>query len=524
MNTANLLNIKATANNSANALTGQVLAMVSADKNDGIAFKSEFKNQIAKKKDLVRAEKDLPQNGNDLPKKKMANEKDDKDIVRKNNNDVAEKAKPQVATASSNDNNVEKANKSEQVDKPQQSTKTEAENKSEQQNNTGQENNSEQQNNTGQENNSEQNASIAKQENLESDKQINNRIEDSDSVEIPALVISEFGGDATETNVLALQQQTTGLSPLTQPSLLAAEVSNTLGNASGIAQATGLDKKPTIDATKVPFSLAQVPSNSANSSTISTSGEGKNESALSKSVADFQQYIDMSKKISMSGEAIASVKSFENNMKNAQASAQINAQFLASDLKATTAQTSTQTAPVSGVLALDKMTASLHSASQSLTKTTPSLDVKTGVGKSGWNQSFSNQILVMANNGIQHAKIKLNPLSLGPVEAMVRLSGETAVVNLSAVNLTTKDALENALPRLKEMLNENGFSQVDVNVSHQDKKQQQEAALDSKTGSNNEHGNSTMPGDEQLSDDDPDSEANITALDENGLKIVDYYA
>jgi len=181
---------------------------------------------------------------------------------------------------------------------------------------------------------------------------------------------------------------------------------------------------------------------------------------------------------------------------------------------------------VSGVIPLDKITSSFNSVSQSLAKMTPSLDVKTGVGKPGWNKSFSNQIIVMANNGIQHAKIKLNPLSLGPVEAMVRLSGETAVVNLSAVNLTTKDALESAIPRLKEMLNENGFSQVDVNVSHQDKKQQQEAALDSKTSSNNEHGNSTMPGDEQLSDDDLDSDvdAQASATDENGLNIVDYYA
>jgi len=128
----------------------------------------------------------------------------------------------------------------------------------------------------------------------------------------------------------------------------------------------------------------------------------------------------------------------------------------------------------------------------------------------------------MANNGIQKAKIRLNPAHLGPVEAMVKLSGEAIVVNISSQHLMTKDAMENAMPRLKEMLNENGFSQVDVNVSHQDKNEQQGAAL----GSNNEHGHPTMPGEEQLSEDIQDSESDmiVNDLDEMDINIVDYYA
>ncbi len=153
-----------------------------------------------------------------------------------------------------------------------------------------------------------------------------------------------------------------------------------------------------------------------------------------------------------------------------------------------------------------------------------SLEVKTMLGKAGWNQGFSNQISMMASNGIQHAKIKLNPMHLGPIEATVKLTGETAVVNISSLHLTTRDAMENAIPRLKEMLNENGFSQVDVNVSHQDKKQQQEAGLGSKSGSNNEHGNSTMPDEEQLSENIHDSESNTIDSGEQDLNIVDYYA
>ncbi len=155
-------------------------------------------------------------------------------------------------------------------------------------------------------------------------------------------------------------------------------------------------------------------------------------------------------------------------------------------------------------------------------QTLASMEVKTTVGTSAWNQGFSNQITMMAKNGIQQARITLNPAHLGPIEAMVKITGEAAVVNLSSLQLTTKDAMENAVPRLKEMLNENGFSQVDVNVSHQDKNEQQGSAL----GSNNEHGHPTMPGEEQLSNDTQESESDVVVHDSRnqGLNIVDYYA
>jgi flagellar hook-length control protein FliK len=257
---------------------------------------------------------------------------------------------------------------------------------------------------------------------------------------------------------------------------------------------------------------------------MSSGSENKNESPLSKSIADFQQFIEMSKKHSMAGETIASVKSFEQGMKTEQ----LNAQVLLANSQLSAAQSSTQSGQVLiQPTILDRVNTSLTQSVQSLSQAASSLEVKTGVGKAGWNQSFSNQIVMMAANGVQQAKIKLNPMSLGPVEAMVKLSGETAVVNLTSLHLSTKDALESAIPRLKEMLNENGFSQVDVNVSHQDK-QQQEAALankeHSKTGTNNEHGNSTMPGDEQLSKETLESDALTADLEEQGLNIVDYYA
>jgi hypothetical protein len=77
MDTRHLLNIKSQTND---AITGRALSMISTDKKNTDIFKSAFDNQMAKKKnERTHSDKSLPQNGNDLPKKKVA--------VSKNNNE-----------------------------------------------------------------------------------------------------------------------------------------------------------------------------------------------------------------------------------------------------------------------------------------------------------------------------------------------------------------------------------------------------------------------------------------------------
>ncbi|MCU7837398.1 MAG: flagellar hook-length control protein FliK [gamma proteobacterium symbiont of Taylorina sp.] len=252
--------------------------------------------------------------------------------------------------------------------------------------------------------------------------------------------------------------------------------------------------------------------------------ENKGEVAPGKIISDFQQYLELSRKQAQSGEIVAKVKNFDENMK----ASQENIRALISEFK--TASNTVQNPQVNQnalhaiLTERTQLNGNFTPLSNTLTttQTLAAMEVKSSVGTPGWNQGFSNQIIMMANNSIQKAKIKLNPAHLGPIEVTVKIIGEAAVVNITSHHLMTKDAMESAIPRLKEMLNENGFSQVDVNVSHQDKNGQQGAAL----GSNNEHGHPTMPGEEQLSEDIQDSESDAIAEDskEVDVNIVDYYA
>ncbi len=250
----------------------------------------------------------------------------------------------------------------------------------------------------------------------------------------------------------------------------------------------------------------------------------KNEFTPGQSVADFQQYIESSRKQSLSEQAISSIKNFEKNLKIEQ----INMQLLSGE-KSAEQNTAAATITNSSQHVLNNF--NLLSSQTGIVQNSGAYEVKTGVGKTGWSQNFNNQIMMMAGNGVQQAKIKLNPAHLGPVEVHVKLTREIAVVNLSSVHASTRDAIDGAIPRLKEMLNENGFSQIDVNVSHQDKRESQDAALlnkrsSSEERSNNEHGNSTMPGDEQLSELNNGSETDrlLSAKLAQSLNIVDYYA
>ncbi len=247
------------------------------------------------------------------------------------------------------------------------------------------------------------------------------------------------------------------------------------------------------------------------------------EPAFGQSIVDFQQYMESSRNKALNAQPITSIKNFEKILK----SEQLNGQILQADKSASLNQipASISTSNINNLTSSASMT-----SVQGLSSAMAGFDIKPGVGKPGWSQAFNNQIMIMAGNGIQQAKLKLNPVHLGPVEVNIRLTKEKAVINLSSVQISTRDAIDGAIPRLKEMLNENGFSQVDVNVSHQDKQAQQEAANLNRSSaqerSDNEHGNSTMPGDEQLSEpgDEPENDSLLSKNLAQSLNIVDYYA
>lgn len=91
-----------------------------------------------------------------------------------------------------------------------------------------------------------------------------------------------------------------------------------------------------------------------------------------------------------------------------------------------------------------------------------------------WGQDFSQRIAWIANNEVQAAQIKLNPPELGPIEIKISMAQEQTNISFTAPHALTREALEAALPRLREVLNESGFNVLNVNISQHSFAEQQQ--------------------------------------------------
>lgn len=84
-----------------------------------------------------------------------------------------------------------------------------------------------------------------------------------------------------------------------------------------------------------------------------------------------------------------------------------------------------------------------------------------------WGNEFSQKIVWLAHQQHQVAELRLNPAHLGPVEIMLSLSGDNgaqASAQFLSPHLAVREAIEAALPRLREMMAENGIQLGDVMV------------------------------------------------------------
>ncbi len=94
--------------------------------------------------------------------------------------------------------------------------------------------------------------------------------------------------------------------------------------------------------------------------------------------------------------------------------------------------------------------------------------VETPVFDPKWAEAIHQRVSMLAGVGIQSAEIRLNPAELGPLQVRISIEDNSANIAFGATQAVTREALEFALPRLKEMLAENGLMLADASVSDQD--------------------------------------------------------
>lgn len=91
--------------------------------------------------------------------------------------------------------------------------------------------------------------------------------------------------------------------------------------------------------------------------------------------------------------------------------------------------------------------------------------IGTSVRDSAWGSQLGERVVMMAGNQLKSAEIRLTPAELGPLRIQVAVDDGAANVTFHAQHAVTRDAIEQALPRLREMLAETGLSLGQADVS-----------------------------------------------------------
>jgi hypothetical protein len=94
--------------------------------------------------------------------------------------------------------------------------------------------------------------------------------------------------------------------------------------------------------------------------------------------------------------------------------------------------------------------------------------VSVPVGERGWDRAFGERVLWLVGQQVQAAEVKLNPPHLGPVEVRLSLTGQDASVSFTVAHGATRDAIEQAIPRLRELFAQHQLQIVNVDVGQRD--------------------------------------------------------
>lgn len=105
----------------------------------------------------------------------------------------------------------------------------------------------------------------------------------------------------------------------------------------------------------------------------------------------------------------------------------------------------------------------------------PALPVAPRVGSVEWGGAVGEKVLWMANQNHQVAELHLNPPNLGPLEVRLTISNDQASALFVSHHSAVREAIETALPRLREMLADNGIMLGNASVGSESLNQQQQA-------------------------------------------------
>lgn len=131
-----------------------------------------------------------------------------------------------------------------------------------------------------------------------------------------------------------------------------------------------------------------------------------------------------------------------------------------------------------------------HAPTQSSANPLPVLPVAQTVGAPGWGQDLGNRIVWMASRMESRAELVLTPPQMGRIEVSLTVAGDQANAIFTSANPVVREALEAAMPRLREMLADAGIQLGQAQVGAENARQ---SAQQEKNGDNFALGQGATP-------------------------------
>jgi flagellar hook-length control protein FliK len=138
--------------------------------------------------------------------------------------------------------------------------------------------------------------------------------------------------------------------------------------------------------------------------------------------------------------------------------------------------------------------------------------------KENASDQVAERLQMMMSKNLKHVDIRLDPPELGRMQIRMSLNNDSATVHFTVQNQQTRDMVDQAMPRLREMLSQQGIQLADTSVQQQGQ-QQRHASNGSGTGGS---GNSASNG-----SGDVDSVENGTSVEvavKQNKDGISYYA
>ena len=134
-------------------------------------------------------------------------------------------------------------------------------------------------------------------------------------------------------------------------------------------------------------------------------------------------------------------------------------------------------------------------------------------GVPAWNQAVNERVMLLSSQNGRFAEIQLDPPELGSLQVKLQVKNEQVSVVFATPHAAVKDALEQGMPRLREMFEEQGMSLADSSVEDQSSGQQS----DGESGSG--YGNAQVAGSGTVAD-----QESADVAEGQAMSLVDYYA